>query len=56
MSEVGNRYNDNKLRWRNFPLFLMRPLIEVGQQGEKKYGTYNFLIRSFYKTIIVGQE
>jgi len=41
--KVGNRFNDSKLRWRNFPLFLIRPLIEVGQQGEKKYGTFNFL-------------
>lgn len=39
----GNRFNTGKLRWRNFPLFLIRPLIEVGQQGEEKYGTYNFL-------------
>lgn len=45
MSEekVGKRFNTGKLRWRNFPLFLVRPLIEVGQMGEKKYGTYNFL-------------
>lgn len=42
MSE-GNRFNNGKLRWRNIPLFLIRPLIEVGQFGEKKYGTYNFL-------------
>jgi len=41
--KVGNRFNESKLRWRNFPPFLIRPLIEVGQQGEKKYGTYNFL-------------
>lgn len=40
---LGNRFNENKLRWRNFPLFLMRPLIEVGQKGEEKYGTFNFL-------------
>jgi hypothetical protein len=39
----GNRFNNGKLRWRNFPLFLIRPLVEVGQQGEAKYGTYNFL-------------
>lgn len=39
----GKRFNSGKLRWRNFPLFLIRPLIEVGQQGEEKYGTYNFL-------------
>lgn len=46
----GNRYNTNKLRWRNFPLFLMRPLAEVGAVAEKrpgnpkgKYETFNFL-------------
>lgn len=45
MDEVktGNRFNSNKLRWRNIPLFLIRPMIEVGQQGEHKYGTYNYL-------------
>lgn len=45
MSEqkLGKRFNEDKLRWRNFPLFLFRPLIEVGQKGEKKYGTFNFL-------------
>lgn len=40
---VGLRYNSDKLRWRNFPMFLMVPLIEVGQFGETKYDTYNFL-------------
>jgi len=40
---VGNRFNKNKLRWRNFPLFLVRPLVEIGHEGENKYGTYNFL-------------
>lgn len=41
--KTGNRFNKGKLRWRNVPMFLMEPLIEVGQQGEEKYGTYNFL-------------
>ncbi len=41
--KVGTRFNVDKLRWRNFPLFLIRPIIKVGQYGEKKYGTYNFL-------------
>jgi hypothetical protein len=41
--KVGLRFNESKLRWRNFPLFLIRPLIEVGMKGETKYGTYNFL-------------
>ena len=47
---MGDRKNQNKLRWRNFPLFLMRPLVEVGAAAEKregnstgKYPTYNFL-------------
>lgn len=42
-NELAERKNDNKLRWRNFPLFLMRPLAEVGQFGEGKYSMYNFL-------------
>lgn len=46
----GTRHNQSKLRWRNFPLFLVEPLIEVGSQAEKhknnpsgKYETFNFL-------------
>lgn len=46
----GDRYNANKTRWRNFPLFLMEPLVEVGAAAEKhpdnpkgKYDTFNFL-------------
>lgn len=41
--EIGDRKNEGKLRWRNFPLFLIEPLIEVAAEGEKKYSTYNFL-------------
>ncbi len=41
--EVGDRFNKGKLRWRNFPMFLMRPLVKIGHKGEEKYGTYNFL-------------
>lgn len=41
--EQGYRYNEGKLRWRNFPMFLMRGLIQVGQMGESKYNTYNFM-------------
>lgn len=41
--KTGLRYNQNKLRWRNFPMFLMKPLVEVGAYGEEKYDTYNFL-------------
>lgn len=43
MSEVGTRHNSGKLRWRNFPMFLIRPMIRVGQFGETKYATFNFL-------------
>lgn len=39
----GERKNSGKLRWRNFPMFLIRPLVEVGQFGETKYKTFNFL-------------
>lgn len=41
--KTGSRDNQEKLRWRNFPLFLVEPLIEVGHFGEKKYKTFNFL-------------
>lgn len=43
MSEQGKRDNAEKLRWRNIPMFLLEPLIKVGQFGEKKYTTFNFL-------------
>jgi len=46
----GYRYNKNKLRWRNVPMFLLRPVVEVGAAAEKidgnptgKYPTYNYL-------------
>ena len=42
-SNLAERKNEGKLRWRNFPLFLMRPLAEVAQFGEGKYAMYNFL-------------
>jgi len=41
--KVGNRFNDDKVRWRNFPLWLLEDLMKVGAKGEYKYGTYNFL-------------
>lgn len=41
--KTGTRDNKGKLRWRNFPLYLIKPLIEVGQFGESKYATFNFL-------------
>jgi hypothetical protein len=40
---IGGRKNDGKLRWRNFPLFLLEDLMRVGHEGEKKYKTFNFL-------------
>ena len=40
---LADRYNNGKLRWRNFPIFLMRPLAQVAQYGEGKYSTFNFL-------------
>lgn len=46
----GHRDNKDKLRWRNFPMFLMEPLVHVGAANEVregnpkgKYPTYNFL-------------
>lgn len=42
-AKVGFRDNKDKLRWRNIPRFIIRPLVEVGQFGEKKYATFNFL-------------
>lgn len=41
--KLGIRENNLKLRWRNFPMFLIRPLIEVAHFGEQKYETFNFL-------------
>lgn len=41
--QVADRFDKGKLRWRNFPMFLLRPLMEVSQFGEGKYETYNFL-------------
>lgn len=43
MSKLAERFNDKKLRWRNFPMFLIRPLAQVAQYGEGKYAMYNFL-------------
>ena len=43
MASKGKRYNKGKLRWRNVPLFLFEPVVEVGQFGEQKYDTFNFL-------------
>lgn len=42
-TKKGKRFNKGKLRWRNFPLFLVEPLMEVGHHGESKYSTFNYL-------------
>lgn len=36
-----------KLRWRNFPLFLIEGVIRVSGLGENKYGTYDFLEKEY---------
>lgn len=41
--KTGTRYNSGKIRWRNFPMFLIEPLAKVAEFGEQKYTTYNFL-------------
>jgi len=41
--KTGNRFNKGKLRWRNFPTWLIEDLIRIGESGEAKYGTFNFL-------------
>lgn len=41
--QLADRKNEGKLRWRNFPMFLLKPLMEVAQYGEGKYDMYNFL-------------
>lgn len=43
MSDTGARYNNGKLRWRNVPMFMFEDIIKVGQFGEAKYTTFNFL-------------
>jgi hypothetical protein len=43
MSELAERKNNGKLKWHNFPLFLLEPLIEVAQFGGEKYETFNYL-------------
>lgn len=43
MSENGKRHNSGKTRWRNVPLFLFEPVIQVGQFGEQKYATFNYM-------------
>ena len=41
--ELAERFNNNKLSWHNFPMFLLRPLMMVAQYGAKKYAAFNFL-------------
>lgn len=37
----ARRYNQGKRRWRNIPMYLLEPVITVGEYGEKKYATEN---------------
>lgn len=41
--KLADRKNEGKLRWRNFPMFLLRPLMQVSQYGETKYALFNYL-------------
>lgn len=41
--KLALRYNQGKLRWQNVPLFLFEDVIRVGQHGEQKYTTYNYM-------------
>jgi Domain of unknown function (DUF5664) len=43
LTMVGRRDNKEKTRWRNVPLFLFEDVIKVGQFGEKKYDTFNYM-------------
>lgn len=50
LPKLADRYNSGKLRWHNVPMFILRPVAEVGAMAEKhpdnpkgKYGTYNYL-------------
>ena len=42
-NELADRFDKKKIRWRNFPSFLIRPLAQVAQYGEGKYSMYNYL-------------
>jgi hypothetical protein len=41
--KLADRYNEDKLRWHNVPLWMFEDIIKVGQFGEKKYSSFNFL-------------
>jgi len=43
LTMTGRRDNKEKTRWRNVPLFLFEDVIKVGQFGEKKYDTFNYM-------------
>lgn len=43
LTTVGRRDNKEKTRWRNVPLFLFEDVIKVGQFGESKYDTFNYM-------------
>lgn len=38
---------EKKLRWRNFPMWLLEDLIKVASMGEDKYGTYDYLEKDY---------
>ena len=42
-NKLADRFDNGKTRWRNFPMFLLKPLMQVAQHGEGKYSMYNFL-------------
>lgn len=42
-NKLAERYNEGKLKWHNFPMFLIEPLAKVAHYGSIKYETYNFL-------------
>ena len=43
MKKKALRYNTGKLRWQNVPLYLFEDVIKVGEFGEKKYNTFNYM-------------
>ena len=42
-NKLADRFDNGKTRWRNFPMFMIRPLAQVAQYGETKYALYNYL-------------
>lgn len=41
--EPGKEFKIDRVRWRNFPLWLLEDMMRVASMGEAKYGTYDFL-------------